>query len=61
MLPPLPPEVFALSLEQQAMLAIFNQSAEYMTSEQLRELLSGIMPQYYVKENVIRHLMKTYG
>lgn len=57
-LPHLPAEVFELSLEQQAMLAICTQSAAQMSAEELRELLLRIMPQYMIKQNVITYLIK---
>jgi hypothetical protein len=58
MLPPLPPEVFNLSIEQQFELRACCDSIESMSIEQLKALTSQLVSIEFVQRNVIRSLVK---
>jgi len=48
-----------LSIEQEANLAIYRSQVPNLSREQAQEMLLNMMCQIMVKDNVIRHLMKS--
>jgi Phycobilisome degradation protein nblA len=59
MLAPLNPNDFQLTMEQEFMLVRYNQLANEISQDELREALLEITRQLMIKDNVIRSLVKS--
>lgn len=51
-------ESFALSIEQQLKIEMANRAATSLSREELQELLAELMRSYFIKENLIKDLIR---